>query len=516
MNWKTTIGAAAAAIFALVGCSEPAPEPFGPCPSPRQVDWQKMEMNMFCHFGPNTFTGLEWGEGTEPEDVFAPSGLDCRQWASIARRAGFGGIIITAKHHDGFCLWPNPESAHTVAQGSWKGDVLDSLSRACAAEGIGMGIYISPWDRNDPRYGTPAYNEAFLRTLESALGSYGPIFEQWFDGACGEGPTGKRQVYDWPAFNAKVADLQPGAVVFSDVGPGCRWVGNESGRAGSTNWSTLVTDGFTPGAGAPPVDTLSSGNRARGSWIPAEADVSIRPGWFFRESETPHLKSLTELLDIYYTSVGRGAVLLLNVPPDTRGLIHPADSARLMELRAALDDIFALDLASGGSVTASPLPDALTPTPQRPATAVFEAEAAREPATAVFEAATAKEPATATRKGKAFRAANVLDGDFDTYWAAPDGVTTACLTIDLPGPRSFNRVMLQEYIPLGQRIASFEVEVLGLDGDWHTLECGTTVGYKRILLVPETTATALRIRITSALASPTLSRISLFQDNYLP
>ena len=315
-----------------------------PKPTKAQLEWQRTEMNMFCHFGPNTFSGEEWGSGKEPEDLFNPTDLDCRQWAATAKAAGFGGIIITAKHHDGFCLWPNPESTHTVARSSWrdgKGDVLKELSEACREYGLRFGVYISPWDRNDPRYGTPEYNGAFSRTLEDVhCGRYGEIFEQWFDGACGEGPDGKRQEYDWDLFTGTVRRLSPSAIMFSDVGPDCRWVGNERGYAGETSWSTLSPEGFTPGAGAPPVDTLTSGNVRGTRWIPAEADVSIRPGWFWKEEETESLKSVEELMDIYFGSVGRNAVLLLNVPPDNRGRIPEADSIRLMEFKAARDAVF--------------------------------------------------------------------------------------------------------------------------------------------------------------------------------
>jgi len=323
-----------------------------PKPTDAQLAWQDMEMNMFCHFGPNTFSGLEWGDGTEPEDIFAPTDLDCRQWAATARDAGFRGIIITAKHHDGFCLWPNPESSHTVAQSAWrggKGDVLAELSAACREYGLKFGVYISPWDRHDPRYGTPEYNDAFVKTLESVhSGAYGPVFEQWFDGANGEGRDGRKQVYDWPRFNATVLKYNPSAVIFSDVGPGCRWVGNESGSAGETCWGYLSPEGFEPGAGAPSVDTLNCGQRHGSAWIPAETDVSIRPGWFWKESETPALKTVDELVEIYFRSVGRNSLLLLNVPPDVRGRIDAADSLRLMEFRAELDRIFSRDLAAGG------------------------------------------------------------------------------------------------------------------------------------------------------------------------
>ena len=335
----------------ILGCK---PRPYGPVPSEAQLRWQEMEYNMFVHFGPNTFTGLKWGQGSETEDIFHPTALDCRQWAATAKAAGMKGIIITAKHHDGFCLWPNPESLHTVARSSWRGgqgDVLKDLSEACREYGLKFGVYISPWDRNDPAYGSPAYNEKYIRTLQSVHdGRYGPVFEQWFDGACGEGPNGKRQEYDWPAFHEAVWALSPDAILFSDVGPGCRWMGNERGVAGETNWSRLDVAGFTPGAGAPPRDTLARGNVFGKQWIPGEIDVSIRPGWFWRESENAQVKSVEQLADIWLTSVGRNALLLLNVPPDTRGRIHEIDSTRLMDFRAWREKVLGVNLAAGAGI----------------------------------------------------------------------------------------------------------------------------------------------------------------------
>ena len=472
-------------FLALCQC----PEPYGPVPTPAQAAWQRMEMNMFCHFGPNTFTGLEWGEGTEAEDVFSPTALDCSQWVDVARQAGFGGIILTAKHHDGFCLWPNPKSTHTVRQSVWRngcGDVLKELSEACRKGGIKFGIYISPWDRNAPTYGTNAYNKVFLKTLRHAHTHYGSIFEQWFDGANGEGPNGKRQVYDWKKFNAQTLKLQPDAVIFSDVGPGCRWVGNEEGRCGRTCWSRLDVEGREPGKNAPSQDTLNAGNYNGACWIPAETDVSIRPGWFWRDSEHP--KSVQDLLKIYYNSVGRNSLLLLNVPPDNRGLIPAEDSLRLVEFRAALDSIFAYDLAKKAvKICASNerwLKDNNWCWPN-------------------------VQPLSHPAKYAAYWLPN---GSYDQYWATDDSVTSASVTLEFDQPQTFNRVMLQEYIPLGQRVEKFHIEVEDNNGNWRTIAEETTIGYKRIVLTEVVTTKKVRVVIDQSRACIVLNRVGLFMD----
>lgn len=453
--------------------SEPAP--FGVVPSKAQVEWQKKEYTMFVHFGPNTFTGAEWGSGQEKAEIFNPTELDCRQWAAIAKAAGMKGIILTAKHHDGFCLWPNPVSQHTVAQSPWregKGDVLKELSEACRDYDLEFGIYISPWDRNDTHYGTDEYNDVFVLTLEHALGNYGRVFEQWFDRACGEGPNGKQQVYDWPLFNSTVYKMQPDALIFSDYGPGCRWVGNESGSAGRTCWSTInVNDDFT----GPELSRkdLNEGIKGGNTWAAAETDVSIRPGWFWRESENLKVKSLQHLLKIYYESVGRNSLLLLNVPADTRGLIHETDSLRLMEVRAALDEIFSVDLSCGAQIEAT----------------------------------------NVRGNSRRFKAQNLLKDDYDRYWAVDDSVTMASFVVTLPEARTFNRVQLQEYIPLGQRVSAFSIDALGEDGNWNTIARETTIGYKRIVHVPTTTTTAVRVNIEESEACPVLNGFALFMDN---
>ena len=458
------------------------PKPFGPVPTAAQLAWQQMEMNMFCHFGPNTFTGKEWGDGTEIEDIFNPTALNCDQWAAVAKSAGFKGIIITAKHHDGFCLWPNPVSEHTVAQSNWRngqGDVLRELSDACRKADLKFGVYISPWDRNAPTYGSPAYNETFLQTLQSALTQYGPIYEQWFDGANGEGPNGKKQVYDWPAFNGQVYKLQPNAVIFSDVGPGCRWMGNEQGVNGRTCWSRLDIAGYEPGALAPTQDTLNVGNYNGANWIPAETDVSIRPGWFYRDSEHP--KTLQELLKIYYTSVGRNSLLLLNVPPDQRGRIATEDSARLVEFRQALDQIFADDLAKHSYIVS---------------TSNYR-----------FQDSHSEE-----LKNQYKTIYAIYDDDYDIYWATDDSVHSAYVELEYVRPFTFNRVLLQEYIPLGQRVEQFHIEVMNEDGTWRTIAEETTIGYKRIVLTEKVTTKKVRIVIDKSRACIVLNKIGLYLD----
>ena len=459
----------------IVGCTFPdPPAPHGAVPNQYQIDWQKLEYYMFIHFGPNTFPNVEWGDGKEDPKVFNPSQLDCRQWAATAKAAGMKAIIITAKHHDGFCMWPSQYSAHTVRESVWKdgkGDVLKELSEACREYGLKFGVYLSPWDQNHPSYGTPEYNQIFSNTLDEVLSSYGHVFEQWFDGANGEGPNGKRQIYDWNLFHKTVFRNQPHAIIFSDVGPGCRWMGNERGVAGETNWSTMNIEGFAPGREAPPVRILNEGEEGGAAWVPAETDVSIRPGWFYGASTDNRVKTLGHLVDIYYTSVGRNSNLLLNVPPDRRGLIHPNDSTRLMELRKVIDETFAVNLAKGAKFTASH-----------------------------------------TRgKSSRFGAKNLGDENFDTYWTTDDDQLSATIEIDFYKPQTFNRLVLQEYIPLGQRVKSFWIEYW--DGNtWNPIDRRqTTIGYKRILRFPTITARNLNIHIEESLACPVLSEISVYK-----
>ena len=330
-----------------------AQKTFGPLPTKEQLAWHEKEFYLFMHFGPNTFTDLEWGHGSEDPKVFNPTALDCNQWASIAKAAGAKGIIITAKHHDGFCLWPSKFSKHTVRESNWmngKGDVLKMLSEACKKQGIEMGVYISPWDRNHPDYGTPKYNDIYINTMKELLTGYGKFFELWWDGANGEGPNGKKQVYDFTRFKDSALKYQPQLVIFSDIGPHVRWIGNENGIINETNWNLLDTVGFKRGEGAPANDTLNRGNYNGKHWIGAEADVSIRKGWFYHKEEDNTVKSGKTLYDLYLKSVGRGGNLLLNVPPNRKGLIDPLDSASLMEFKRIRDQAFANDVFKSAKI----------------------------------------------------------------------------------------------------------------------------------------------------------------------
>jgi alpha-L-fucosidase len=305
-----------------------------------------MELTLFAHFGMNTFSGSEWGDGKESPQRFNPTRFDAAQWAAVAKDAGFGMIVLTAKHHDGFCLWPSGQTGHSVRSSPWRdgrGDVVKDVSDACRAAGLRFGVYLSPWDRNCPAYGdSPRYNALYLAQLRELLTNYGPIAEVWFDGACGEGPDGRRQTYDWAAYHALVRALQPDAVMFSDAGPDVRWIGNERGLAGDPCWA-MVDTAHIKGIGSDDpghIAQLQHGSETGDVWRPGECDVSIRPGWFWHPHEDAQLKTVAALMEIYLASVGRGCNLLLNVPPTTEGLIADADAARLREFRAARERVF--------------------------------------------------------------------------------------------------------------------------------------------------------------------------------
>lgn len=444
-------------------------KPHGPVPSARQLKWEGLDFYLFTHFGPNTFTDLEWGKGTETEDMFNPTSLDCRQWCRVAKAAGARGIIITAKHHDGFCLWPSQYSKHTVAQSKWKdgkGDVLRELSDACKEYKLELGIYLSPWDRNHPDYGTDSYNDVFINMMKEVVSRYGPLFEFWWDGANGEGPNGKRQVYDWHRFEQTMRTIAPNTPVFSDIGPDIRWVGNESGFAGTTNWNLLDTAGFSRGAGGPPTDTLNSGNMNGKNWISSECDVSIRPGWFYHTAEDDKVKTPEQLFDLYLKSVGRGSNLLLNVPPDRRGLLNEHDSTSLVGFRKLLDDNFKNNLA---------------------------AKATKE----------------TFYDNTLFKKQYFADGDDKTFEKNIDIKSTA-YWLRFSNGADVNCVVLKEAIAYGQRVAGFKIELI--DGSNTVMEIkGTTIGKKRILTFPSQHISAIRITITNAKAAPLISETEVYK-----
>lgn len=464
-----------------LGAGETAPpEPFGAVPTKAHLAWHQLEFYGFIHFTINTFTDREWGSGAESPELFDPSQCDPEQWARVAKEAGMQSLILTAKHHDGFCLWPSKYTQHTVEAAPWKngnGDLVGELARACEKHHLQLGLYLSPWDRNHAAYGRPEYITYYRNQWRELLTNYGPIFETWYDGANGgSGYYGganetrridKKTYYDWLPTWKMVRDLQPGCIRFSDAGPDVRWVGNESGHGYDPNWGTFDREGRWPGLSNR--DSLRHGDKGGTHWVPAEADVSIRPGWFWHESENDKVKTLDQLLDIYYASVGRGCNLLLNVPPDRGGLFHEIDVARLKQLGQYIDNTFSEDLAAGKTATASN-----------------------------------------TRGSSAkFSAAKLTDGDRGSYWAADDGVSEATLEIDLGQSTEFDNIRIQEHIALGQRVESFEVAAR-VNGQWRGIAKGQTIGPRRILRTERISADAIRVNLTNCLACPTLSTVEVY------
>ncbi len=462
------------------------PEPVPPVPTERQLAWHALEYYGFFHFTQNTFTDLEWGYGDEKPADFKPTACNPRQWVEIAKEVGMKAVIPTCKHHDGFCLWPSKYTEHSVKNSPYKegkGDIVGEVAEACRDLGLKFGVYLSPWDRNHADYGGPEYIVYFRNQLRELLTEYGEISEVWFDGANGgtgyyggareERRIDRRTYYDWKTTWAMVRELAPKAVLFSDVGPDIRWVGNESGFAGDPCWHTYTPHADEPGQDpAPGVVKYREGvnGHADGQyWLPAEVDVSIRPGWFYHESQNGAVRSPENLMHLYYQSVGRGASLLLNVPPDKRGLIHENDIAALRGFKALRDATFKTDLAQGATARAD----------------------------------------NVRGDADAYAAANVLDGDRKTYWAADDGVTTASLTLELGDAATFDHVVLQEYIELGQRILAFSVEV-EIGGAWSTIAEGTSIGWKRILRTDVVTTSRVRFNVLKAKACPALSTLSLY------
>ena len=418
-----------------------------PAPSAAQLQWQRDELAMFIHFGVNTFTNREWGDGKESPTIFAPAKLDAGQWARTAKQAGFRAMILTAKHHDGFCLWPTKTTRHSVVSSPWrdgKGDVVREFVKACRAEGLRPGLYLSPWDRNHPAYGdSPRYNDVYIAQLTELLTGYGPLAEVWFDGANGEGPNGKKQEYDWPRVWGTVRKLQPNAVMFSDAGPDVRWNGNENGIAGDPNWSSVDPARVpVPGISGPGViDALQHGDAMGAIWRPAEADVSIRPGWFYHPAEDARVKTAGQLVNLYLSSVGRNSKLLLNVPPTPEGLLHSADVASLTGMHTSLQAMFATKLATG-------------------------------------------------------RQLNSMDG--------------RVRHVDLRSPSALAYVRLSEDIVRGQTVSKYSVSGFD-GTTWVDLSSGTTIGYAKIDRITNmATIRRLKVTVHEATAAPVLVQISAY------
>ena len=427
-------------------------------PTPQQLEWQQMELTAFLHFGINTFTGREWGDGKENPALFNPTDFDAEQWVRSLKEAGFKMAILTAKHHDGFCLLPTKTTGHSVAASPWKdgkGDVVRELRDACDKYGIKFGVYLSPWDRNASCYGdSPKYNEFFIEQLTELLTNYGEVHEVWFDGANGEGPNGKKQEYDWTAILSTIRRLQPRAVT-AIMGDDVRWVGNERGLGRETEWSATV---LTPGTYA----RCEEQNKALGVkatskdlggrdmlvnakelfWYPSEVDVSIRPGWFYHQQEDNQVKSLKHLTDIYFKSVGYNSVLLLNIPPDQRGRISDADVNRLKEFADYRKEIFTDNRVKGG-----------------------------------------------------LKAWTARPGDTRVYQLKPKS--------------EINVVMLREDISKGQRMEAFTVEALTADG-WKEIAKGTTVGYKRLIRIPAVEARQLRVKVDACRLAANISEVAAY------
>ncbi|KAH9608278.1 hypothetical protein KSS87_000330 [Heliosperma pusillum] len=462
-------------VSVSVSVSHPttAPLPILPIPSARQLQWHQSELAMFLHFGTNTFTDSEWGDGHAPPSTFSPDSLDARQWANVALSAGFRRLLLTAKHHDGFCLWPSEYTNYSVKSTPWRGgygDVVRDLASAVNDFGLQLGLYLSPWDRHEECYGqTLEYNQFYLAQITELLTRYGDIKEIFLDGAKGEGEKDMEYYFDiW--FNM-IHQLQPGALIFSDAGPDLRWVGDEAGVAGTTCWSLFNTSSAK--IGDVKAQYAREGDELGQEWVPAECDVSIRPGWFWHPSEAP--KSALTLLDIYYKSVGRNCQLLLNVPPNSSGLISPEDIKVLLEFSELRRSIFSKNLAEHAMITAS-----------------------------------------STRGGadSRFDASNVLEESIYTYWAPAEGQSDWMLHVDLQKKVNFNVLQLQEPIQLGQRIISFHVDCLNDKGEWHKMVDGTTIGYKRLLLFSKVETRFLRLVINQARADPLISFFGVHIDPY--
>jgi alpha-L-fucosidase len=473
-------------VFACQKSEVPPPAPVLPVPTAEQLDWHEKELYAFVHFTVNTFTGKEWGYGDEDVNLFNPTDFDPDQWAEVLKKVGFKGAILTAKHHDGFCLWPSKYTEHSVKNITWregKGDVVGGFREACNRYGIESGIYVSPWDRNHAEYGRPEYVEYYQNQLKELLKLYGPLFEIWFDGANGGdgyygGARERRKIddqvyYNWPVMYSIVKSFNPQTIIFGDArtSTDARWCGNEEGFAGETNWNMITPDTLKIYGKEFKERTqlLNKGDENGTVWIPAEVDVSIRPGWFYHEEEDTLVKTPDELFGIYLSSVGRGSNLLLNVAPDKRGLIPEPDVQSLLQWKKKIDEVFANNLAPAAKVT------------------------------------------TDSYRGKSrqFAATNLTDGDKETYWATDDQVTSGSIELEFQNPQLIEYVLLQEYIKLGQRVKSFTIEVLQ-NGQWEKVASATTMGYKRIVRINPVETKKVRINITGAKACPVISNVEIY------
>lgn len=462
-----------------------SPKPYGAIPTAAQLQWHEMEMYAFVHFSINTFTNKEWGYGDENPAIFNPTNFDADAIAKIVKSAGLKGIVFTCKHHDGFCLWPTKSTEHNISKSPWKdgkGDMVKEISDACKRNGLKFGVYLSPWDRNNKNYGKPEYINVYRQQYRELLTNYGPLFESWHDGANGgDGYYGgakeqrfidKSTYYDWENTWKILAELQPNAVIFSDIGPGCRWVGNEQGYAKDPCWSTITFEPTDPNQKLCPgidIKNLETGTHNGNLWVPAEVDFSIRPGWFWHESQNSKVKTTAQLLDHYFMSVGRGANMILNIPPDKRGRIYETDSVSLASFGNVINEMYSLNAAQDAKATAS----------------------------------------NVRGNSSEFAASKVLDNDRYSYWATDDNVKDATLTLNLKYTSSFNVIRLRENIKLGQRVNKWEVEVMQ-NGEWKQYASGQAIGSCRLIRGKKVTTDKIRLRIINADACPCISEFSMY------